>query len=115
MTNTEVAARLISLCTAGEFLQAQEELYHADISSIETDGSKTNGAANMHEKEKAFLSRLDKINFVRYSEPQFAGSYFSVVLTMSIDLKGAGSFTFAEVCVYQVKEGKIVFEQFFRD
>lgn len=115
MTTATIAHRLIELCTAGKFLEAQEELYHSDIVSIETDGAPTLGAANMHTKEENFLARVARMNTIQYSEILVAGSYFSVVLTMEMELKEIGPFALKEVCVYQVKEGKIVFEQFFRD
>jgi hypothetical protein len=115
MTTAIVAQRLIELCSAGKFLEAQEELYHQDIISIETDGVRTLGAANMHQKEEQFLSRVARMDVISYSDILVAGSYFSVVLHMEMELKGVGNMSIDEVCVYQVKEGKIVFEQFFRD
>ncbi len=115
MTTATIAHRLIELCTAGKFLEAQEELYDNDIVSIETDGTQTQGAANMHTKEETFLARVARMNSIQYSEIQVAGSYFSVVLSMEMELKEIGPLSLKEVCVYRVKEGKIVFEQFFRD
>lgn len=115
MTTATVAQQLIDLCSAGKFLEAQETFYHQDIISIETDGSRTLGATNMYQKEKEFLSRIARMDVIRYSDILVAGSYFSVVLHMEMELKGVGDIAIDEVCVYQVKEGKIVFEQFFRD
>ncbi|WP_143308593.1 SnoaL-like domain-containing protein [Chitinophaga vietnamensis] len=115
MSAVTIASRLIALCTAGEFIQAQQELYHPDIVSIDPDGSKTIGATNMHAKEQRFLDNLNSIISVHFSEPQFAGSYFTTILTMEIDIKNVGPRRFSEVCVYQTENDKIVFEQFFRD
>ena len=115
MNTGTVARRLIELCSRNEFLQAQHELYAAGILSIETDGSQTRGKEQMHVKEQHFLSRLEKIIIVHYTAPAIAGSYFSTVLTMEIELKQAGYRRFEEVCVYQVANGQIIFEQFFRD
>jgi hypothetical protein len=44
-----------------------------------------------------------------------AGSYFTAILKMEIEIKNVGYRKFEEVCIYQVANGKIVFEQFFRD
>ena len=115
MTTTIVANRLIELCKEGKFIQAQQELYHPDIISIDPDGSKTLGASNMHAKEERFLSNLEKIHSIRFSAPLIAGSYFTVILGMEIEIKKTGYTAFEEICVYQVVNGKIVFEQFFRD
>ncbi len=110
-----VAGRLIELCKEGQFIQAQHELYDTDIISIDPDGSRTEGASNMHAKEERFLSNLEKIISVSFSEPLIAGNYFSVILRMEIEIKNTGYRDFEEICVYQVANGKIVFEQFFRD
>jgi len=115
MTTAAVADRLIELCRKGDFIQAQEELYHTDIISIDPDGSQTIGAANMHAKEKRFLSNLYKIHHIGYSEPLIAGSFFTVILRMEIEIKSIGYKEIEEICVYQVANGKIIFEQFFRD
>ena len=115
MTTAQVADRLINLCLKGAFIQAQEELYYADIISIDPDGSQTTGAQNMHAKERRFLSNLETIHHIGYSEPLIAGSFFTVILRMEIEIKNIGYKKFEEVCVYQVRDGKIVFEQFFRD
>ena len=115
MSTAIVAARLIELCKEGKFLEAQHELYDTDIVSIDPDGSKTVGAANMHAKEERFLGNLEKIHSISYSDALIAGSYFTVILKMEITIKKIGYVSVEEVCVYQVRNDKIAFEQFFRD
>ena len=110
-----VAGRLIELCTEGKFIQAQQELYDTDIKRIQPDGSRSEGASNMQAQEQKFLDSLDKIHSIRFSEPLIAGSYFTAILKMEIEIKNIGFRKFEEVCVYQVANGKIIFEQFFRD
>jgi hypothetical protein len=115
MSTAIVAGRLIELCKEGKFLEAQHELYDTAIISIDPDGSKTVGALNMHAKEEQFLARLEKLHSINWSEPLIAGSYFTVILKMEIEFKKFGNKSLEEVCVYQVRNDKIVFEQFFRD
>ena len=115
MTTANVASRLIELCKQGEFIQAQLELYDKDIKSIDPDGTKTEGALNMNAKEQRFLNNLEKIHSISFSAPLIAGTYFSVILKMEIEIKNIGYKYFEEICVYQVANGKIIFEQFFRD
>ena len=114
MTTRMVADRLIGLCKEGAFVQAQQELYHADIVRVEPDGTRTSGAEKMLEQEQRFLASLEKIHGITYSEPLIAGKYFTVVLKMEIDIKQRGHVVLEEVCVYEVVDGKVVFEQFFR-
>jgi hypothetical protein len=115
MSTSAVAGRLIELCKEGKFLEAQHELYDKDIVSIDPDGSKTVGASNMNAKEVEFLSKVDKFRSISWSDPLIAGSYFTVILELEIEFKKIGYKRIEEVCVYQVRNGKIVFEQFFRD
>jgi hypothetical protein len=115
MTTAMVAGRLIELCTVGKFIQAQQELYDTNIKSIDPDGSQTAGASNMQAKERRFLDNLEKIHNSSFSDPLIAGNYFTVVLKMAIEVKNKGYKEFEEICVYQVANGKIIFEQFFRD
>jgi len=115
MNTAAIADKLISLCKEGKFIQAQQELYDPAIVSIDPDGSRTIGANNMHLKEQRFLDSLEKIHNISFSTPLLAGGYFTVVLRMEIEIKNHGYKKMEEVCVYQVMDGKIVFEQFFRD
>jgi hypothetical protein len=115
MTTAIVASRLIELCEEGNFIQAQHEFYDTDIKSIDPDGSVTIGASNMNAKEQRFLDNLEKIYSISYSDPLIAGSYFTVKLKMEIEIKNIGHKSLEEVCVYRVADGKIIFEQFFRD
>ena len=114
MTTATVAKRLIELCTEGKFIQAQNELYDTNIKRIDPDGSVSQGKSNMNAKEEQFLNSLDNIQRIAFSEPLIAGNYFSVTLTMEVEIKNVGYRKFEEICVYQVGNGKIVFEQFFR-
>ena len=115
MSTLTVAKRLIELCKDGKFLQAQHELYDDKIISIETDGSRTAGAAYMNLKEKRFLSSVERFQNIEFSEPLIAGNYFTVVLKMELETKNSGYVFMEEICVYKVEGEKIIFEQFFRD
>jgi ketosteroid isomerase-like protein len=48
------------------------------------------------------------------SEAVVAGQFFSLVMVLDITPKAGGpSFTMEEICLYEVRDGKIVREQFF--
>ena len=47
------------------------------------------------------------------TDPLVAGDYFSVVWDTDIQMKGAERKTMSEICLYKVKDGKIVSEEFF--
>jgi ketosteroid isomerase-like protein len=47
------------------------------------------------------------------SAPVVGGNHFSVAMGMDVTMKGAGRVKMDEIAVYEVKDGKIVKEQFF--
>jgi putative methionine-R-sulfoxide reductase with GAF domain len=50
---------------------------------------------------------------VKVSEPLVAGNSFAITMDMDVTMKGRSRETMSEVCVYVVKDGKIISEQFF--
>ena len=49
------------------------------------------------------------------SDPVVTGNWFALTMTLDATFKGRGRTKMEEVCVYQVRNGKIVKEQFFYD
>jgi len=117
--NTEaVARRLVELCRKGLFNEAQDELYADDAASIEPQGSPfppAKGRAALREKSKRFEESVEAIHGVTVSDPVVAGNYFSCEMTLDMTQKGSPRAKFAEICVFKVRSGKIVHEQFFYD
>ena len=48
-----------------------------------------------------------------FSDPIVAGRYFSVAMVLDATFKGQGRMVLEEICLYEVKDGKIILEQFF--
>lgn len=118
MTTQEIATRLSSLCREEKYDQAQRELYADNAVSIEPEASngfekETRGLAAIIEKGKRFESMVEKTHAITVSEPLVAGNSIAFILTMDMTMKGLPRGTMSELCVYQVKDGKIVSEQFF--
>ncbi len=116
MTTQQVADRLVELCRAGQIFQAQEELYADNIVCKEPEGAPTPSASGKQavmEKGKHFASMIEERHGGSFSEAQVSGRYFSVAMVLDATFKGMGRRVLEEICVYEVKDGKIVFEQFF--
>jgi ketosteroid isomerase-like protein len=119
MNTQQVANRLVELCRRGEFSQAQEELYAADAVSLEPEGApagalgSVRGLEAIRQKGKAFDQTYEKMHSVTLSDPLVAGDYFSVALGLDATWKQGGRYAMEEICVYRVRDGKIVLEQFF--
>jgi len=118
MTTPQIAARLVELCRQGQYEAAQKELYADNAISIEPYATpefekETKGLKAILEKGHKFEAMTEKIYATTISEPLVSGSTIAFLLSMDMAMKGAKRSTMEEICVYQVKDGKIISEQFF--
>lgn len=119
MSTGTVARRLIELCRAGQFDRALDELYADDARSIEIDGKSqdaldtADGLAAIRRKGKAFKERCLQVHSVLVSDPLVAGPFFTIAVGLDATYKDIGRRARNEVCLYEVRNGKIVREQFF--
>jgi hypothetical protein len=117
MTTQEVANRFSELAKENKFDLIQEELYDKDAVSIEPAGavglSNAEGMDAIKKKGENFNASIEEMHGGWSSEPVVGGNYFSVAMGMDATMKGAGRVKMDEICVYEVKNGKIVKEQFF--
>ncbi|MGF6848961.1 ketosteroid isomerase-like protein [Chitinophaga sp. W3I9] len=118
MTVEQIAARLTELCRQEKFDVAQKELYADDAVSIEpyaTPGFEieTKGREALTEKDKKFSAMVETRYGTEVSEPLIAGNVIAFVLTMDLKMIGRDRMKMSELCVYHVKDGKIISEEFF--
>lgn|SRR5688500_553763 len=114
----EIANRLVELSRKANFKQAQDELYAQEAVSIEPYATpafdiETRGLEAMNEKSERWDKMVEQTHSLAVSEPLVAEKSFAVNMIMDITLKGQGRMVINELCVYQVKDGKITSEQFF--
>ena len=119
MNTEQIAQRLVQLCREGKFDEAQNELYSKDAVSIEMEGAQGIGNAKgmdaIREKGKQFNAGVEAMHGSSVGDPIVTGNWFALTMTMDATMKGRGRVDMREICVYQVKDGKIVREQFFYD
>jgi limonene-1,2-epoxide hydrolase len=118
MKTEEIARRLVALCREQKWEAAQKELYAQDVVSIEPHPTpefpqETKGLAAILEKGKKFAGMVEKMHGISVSDPLVAGNSFVCSMRLDMTMKGQGRIEMAELCVYQVKDGKIVAERFF--
>lgn len=118
MTTQEIAQKLADLCAKGEFEKAQKELYAEDAVSIEPYAAgmfekETKGLPALQQKIKAFMDGLDAIHGIKVSAPLVTAGAIAFTISMDVDMKGQGRMDMTEICVYEVKDGKVISEQFF--
>jgi hypothetical protein len=56
---------------------------------------------------------VEKVHGCAVSEPMVTGNAIAFTLTLDATMQGQGRVKMAEICVYEVKDGKVVSEQFF--
>ena len=118
MTVQQIAHRLAELCNQGDFEKAQKELFAEDAVSIEPEAGggfekETKGLPAILEKGKQFGAMVEETHGCNVSDPLVAGNVIALSLNMDVTMKGQKRSTMSEICVYKVKDGKIISEQFF--
>lgn len=117
MTTTEIANRLVSLCRDGKIEEVKEELFSKDIISIEPcEGllpKESKGMQAIRDKAQLFISHVENFFGHQISDPIIAADFFALTWDTDLQMKGEERKTNTELCVYHVKDGKIISEQFF--
>jgi ketosteroid isomerase-like protein len=118
MTTKEIAKSLKKLCDKGDFEGAHRELYAKDAVSIEPEAGggfekETHGLDAIIEKGKKWNSMVSEVHGIEISEPMVAGNTFAITMRLDTTMKDKKRMDMSELCVYHVKDGKIISEQFF--
>ncbi len=117
MTTHEVAFRFNELAQQEKWFDIQEELFADDVKSIEPIDSPymsyAEGKANVRKKGEDFVKKIEVFHGATTSEPSVGGNYFAVGREMEITLQEFGRIQINQVMLYEVRNGRIVSEQFF--
>jgi hypothetical protein len=118
MTTNQIASRLVELCRQGQWKTAQQELFAQNAVSIEPYATpafekETKGLNAIFEKADKFDAMVETMHKVEVSDAVVAGNSFACTIRMDCTMKGQGRMDMTELCVYQVKDGKVIQEEFF--
>lgn len=118
MTTKEVADRLVELCRKGDFETTQSELFADDAVSIEPHATpafekETKGKQAIKEKGDKWNEMVAEMHDMEVSDALVASNSFACTMRMNVTMKEGGKMDMTELCVYGVKDGKIISEQFF--
>ncbi|MBB4078932.1 ketosteroid isomerase-like protein [Lewinella aquimaris] len=114
MTVHQIADRLVELSRKMESTQAYEELFHENASSHEMPGipgGEISGLDTLIAKSEAFDEGLT-VHGVEVSEPLVYHQFFSVGMSIDVTKKDGQRLKEHEMCVYEVRDGKIISERF---
>ena len=118
MTTQEIANRLVELCRKGDFEAALKDLFSDEATSIEPYATpafekETKGMDAIKKKGEKWNSMVQEVHGITVSDPLIATNSFCCTMRMNVTMKEGGPMDMTELCVYEVKDGKIVSEQFF--
>lgn len=120
MTTQEVANQYYELVNQNKQEQIINEFYSQNIVNREPEHIAvmgfpviTKGLDAVKAKSRARKEMIEQIHSGYCSEPVVCGNFFSVVLRRELTMKGKPRMSLEEIAVFEVKEGRIVSEQFF--
>lgn len=113
----EVALRFNQLAQQEKWFEIQDSLFADDIRSIDPPHSPyfgcAEGKAAVRRKGEAFVQRIEAVHRAHTTQPVVGGDHFAVGREMEVTLQGAGRIQLHQVMLYQVRDGRIISEQFF--
>src|ERR1700761_5570777 len=113
MKTEQLAHEVVNLIREGKNKQAKELFYADNIVSIEGNGYKVEGIDAIHQKSADWAAQVAEVHSASVSEPLVAANHFALNIKMDISYKNGHRAVMDEIAVYEVEDGKIVFEQFF--
>jgi hypothetical protein len=117
MTTQEIADRMYELFKENKWAQVQEELFSDDAESIEPPHSRgmqsAKGREALKKKGDDFNNMVEEVHGGYTGQPIVAGNYIALAMGFDATMKGMGRQKMDEIALYEVKDGKIVKEQFF--
>jgi hypothetical protein len=120
ITTQQVANRYCELAKQNKWPEIMNELCSHDLVNKEPEHvasrgvqTVTKGVGEVKAKGEANRAKIEAIHSQRCSEPLVAGNFFTVVLSRDITFKGMPRMNMEEIAIFELKEGKIIAEQFF--
>ena len=117
LTTEEVAARFNELAQQEKWFEIQEEFFAENVKSIDPVNSPymgyAEGKAAVRKKGEDFVKKIEAFHGAFTTQPVVGGNHFSVGRSMDITVQGFGRIKMDEIMLYEVKDGKIILEQFF--
>ncbi|MEO5977028.1 MAG: SnoaL-like domain-containing protein [Chryseolinea sp.] len=120
MTTQEIANQYYELASKGQWLEIMQKFHDDQIVCqepehvaergvpVSTKGKEANKAKSISNRE-----RIETIHSQHCSEPMVAGNFFTLTLKRDVTFKPNQRMQLEEVCVFEVKDGKIILEKFF--
>ena len=117
MTTQAIADQLVSLLRAGDFNGVYDQLFHpTEVRHVEPQSPyfpELTGVEAIKAKDAQMQAGIAEFKGMEVGEPAVAKDYFSIPYKASFVLQDGTAVDLDEIILYEVRDGKIVLEQFF--
>jgi len=117
MTTQDVAARFNELAQQEKWFEIQEELFADVVTSTEPQKSthlrNASGKSDVRKKGEDWVKRIEAAHARHTTPPLINGNHFAVGRSVDITVQDLGRLQFNQIMMYEVRDGKIISEQFF--
>ncbi|WP_295125304.1 SnoaL-like domain-containing protein [uncultured Chitinophaga sp.] len=117
LSTQQVAARFHELAQQEKWFDIQEEFFSEDVKSIDPPNSPYMGYAAgkeaVRQKGQAFVKGIEEVHHLYTGAPIVTAHHFAVVREKDLTVKEHGRIQIKQIMLYEVRDGKIVSEQFF--
>jgi hypothetical protein len=117
MTTQQVATRFNELAQQEKWFEIQDELFADNVRSIDPEHSPyfpfAEGKVKVREKGENFVKDITAAHSLRTGKPIVTGNHFAVTREVDVTHAVHGRVQINQIMLYEVKEGRIVLEQFF--
>ena len=109
----QIASEIVTLIRQAKNKQAKDAFYADNIVSIEGNGDKLEGIEAIYQKSTDWAAQVSEVHSAYVSDPLVSADHFALNIKMDISYKNGSRAVMNEIAVYEVNDGKIVFEQYF--
>lgn len=117
MNTKEIAVQLKSAIEATDLATIHNELFAKEIASVEPQFPPlplAKGIEQVQEKAKLFGGNIKELHSKSVAdEVLVAGNFIALGMSFDATLQDGNRMQLSEIIVYEVKDGKIISEQFF--
>jgi SnoaL-like protein len=113
MNIQQIAGEIVKLIREGKNKEAKGTFYADHIVCVEGNGDKLEGIEAIYQKSNDWAGQVSEVHSASVSEPMVAADHFALNIKMDISYKNGYRAVMDEIAVYEVNDGKIVFEQYF--
>ncbi|MBL0745220.1 nuclear transport factor 2 family protein [Chryseolinea lacunae] len=116
LTTQQVADRFNALAQKEMWFEIQDELFADNVRSVEPADSPyfkdAQGKSAVRKKGEDWVARVQEVHKLSTTTPIVGGNHFAVGREVDITVEGHGKVVINQIMLYEVKDGRIVLEQF---